>query len=247
MIRSPRDTTVMRRSLSVSSASGVMCPPMRRATIGASVLEHARVRFGDDLKAFHDCGRYVTLAPITAQGRPDCRPLHLLSRPTFSARVQPSARHADEIIDATIRRRRHLVCVLKGAFMFLADLARALDVRRVTLDFIAVSSYGPAPRRPDRCSCSRISTPPIEGRDVVIVEDIVDTGLTLTYLQDILQRAGAAHAAHGLPAEQAVAPRASTCAWTTSASRSTTCSWSATAWTHRDRYRNLPYIAVVGT
>jgi hypoxanthine phosphoribosyltransferase len=80
----------------------------------------------------------------------------------------------------------HLVCVLKGAFMFLADLTRALD-GDATLDFIAVSSYGVSTKSSGQVQLLKDLSESIEGRDVVIVEDIVDTGLTLHYLQDILR------------------------------------------------------------
>jgi hypoxanthine phosphoribosyltransferase len=80
----------------------------------------------------------------------------------------------------------HLVCVLKGAFMFLADLTRALE-GDATLDFIAVSSYGVSTKSSGQVQLLKDLSESIEGRDVVIVEDIVDTGLTLNYLQDILR------------------------------------------------------------
>jgi len=80
----------------------------------------------------------------------------------------------------------HLVCVLKGAFMFLADLTRALE-GDATLDFIAVSSYGASTKSSGQVQLLKDLGTSIEGRDVVIVEDIVDTGLTLNYLQDILR------------------------------------------------------------
>ena len=80
----------------------------------------------------------------------------------------------------------HLVCVLKGAFVFLSDLARAIG-GAVTLDFIAVSSYGSGTQSSGQVQLLKDLETPLEGRDVVIVEDIVDTGLTLTYLQDILR------------------------------------------------------------
>jgi hypoxanthine phosphoribosyltransferase len=75
----------------------------------------------------------------------------------------------------------HLVCVLKGAFMFLADLARAIG-GDVTLDFLAVSSYGASTRSSGQVQFLKDLSHPIAGRDVLIVEDIVDTGLTLAYL-----------------------------------------------------------------
>jgi hypoxanthine phosphoribosyltransferase len=80
----------------------------------------------------------------------------------------------------------HLVCVLKGAFMFLADLARALE-GTATMDFLALSSYGSTTKSSGQVQLLKDLDFALEGRDVVIVEDIVDTGLTLTYLQDILR------------------------------------------------------------
>src|SRR5215218_2296449 len=80
----------------------------------------------------------------------------------------------------------HLVCVLKGAFVFLSDLARQLPPT-TTLDFMAVSSYGTSTKSSGQVQVLKDLDSPVEGRDVLIVEDIVDTGLTLTYLQDILR------------------------------------------------------------
>jgi hypoxanthine phosphoribosyltransferase len=80
----------------------------------------------------------------------------------------------------------HLVCVLKGAFVFLADLARAIS-GDCSLDFMAVSSYGARTKSSGQVQLLKDLDADLEGRDVVIVEDIVDTGLTLTYLQDILR------------------------------------------------------------
>jgi hypoxanthine phosphoribosyltransferase len=79
----------------------------------------------------------------------------------------------------------HLVAVLKGAFMFLSDLIRAMD-RPVSLDFMAVSSYGKATTSSGEVRVLKDVDSRLEGRNVIIVEDIVDTGLTLAYLQEIL-------------------------------------------------------------
>lgn len=77
----------------------------------------------------------------------------------------------------------HLVCVLKGAFMFLADLMRAIG-GPVTCDFIAVSSYA-GTSTTGQVQMLKDLSHPIDGRYVVIVEDIVDTGLTLAHLQSV--------------------------------------------------------------
>ena len=79
----------------------------------------------------------------------------------------------------------HFVAVLKGAFVFLSDLARATP-GRCSIDFIAVSSYGTSTQSSGQVQLLKDLDSGIEGRDVVIVEDIVDTGLTLHYLQQIL-------------------------------------------------------------
>jgi hypoxanthine phosphoribosyltransferase len=74
-----------------------------------------------------------------------------------------------------------LVAVLKGAIVFLADLMRAVDAP-CECDFIAVSSYGASTRSSGIVELTKDLSVPIEGRDVLIVEDIVDTGRTLAYL-----------------------------------------------------------------
>jgi hypoxanthine phosphoribosyltransferase len=137
----------------------------------------------------------------------------------------------------------HFVCVLKGAFMFLSDLARALE-GEATLDFMALSSYGNSTRSSGQVQVLKDLGTAIEGRDVVIVEDIVDTGLTLTYLQDILR---------------ARAPRSlrTACLLSKPSRRVVDVKVEYIGFTiddrfvvgygldHAERYRNLPYIAVV--
>jgi hypoxanthine phosphoribosyltransferase len=80
-----------------------------------------------------------------------------------------------------------LVGVLKGAVMFLADLARQI-AGEVTFDFIAVSSYGKDSRSSGQVKLNKDLDSSIEGKTVIVVEDILDTGLTLRYLLRILQQ-----------------------------------------------------------
>ena len=83
----------------------------------------------------------------------------------------------------------HFICVLKGAFLFLGDLIRVME-GDVTIDFMACSSYGTGTSSSGEVRLSKDLDSGLEGRDVIIVEDIVDTGLTLNYLQEILQARG---------------------------------------------------------
>ncbi len=80
----------------------------------------------------------------------------------------------------------HFICVLKGAYTFLADLARAMEVP-VTLDFLAVSSYGKGKTSSGEVQLTKDLDVSIAGRDVIVVEDIADTGLTLNYLLNMLR------------------------------------------------------------
>ena len=80
----------------------------------------------------------------------------------------------------------HLIAVLKGAFVFLSDLIRHMD-GNVSLDFMAVSSYAKGTTSSGEVRLLKDLDTTLDGRNVVVVEDIVDTGLTLAYLQDILR------------------------------------------------------------
>ncbi|MHB8669778.1 MAG: hypoxanthine phosphoribosyltransferase [Acidimicrobiales bacterium] len=79
-----------------------------------------------------------------------------------------------------------LVGVLKGAFMFMSDLARAIDLP-VEFDFMAVSSYGSATKTSGVVRIVKDLDLDLSGRDVLLVEDIVDSGLTLSYVRKNLQ------------------------------------------------------------
>ena len=95
----------------------------------------------------------------------------------------------------------HVIAVLKGAFIFLSDLARHIP-GHVSLDFMAVSSYAKGTTSSGEVKMVKDLDSALDGRNVIIVEDIVDTGLTLSYLQQILRQilAGYHHAAHTTPA-----------------------------------------------
>ena len=77
-----------------------------------------------------------------------------------------------------------MVGVLKGAALLLADLARSINVD-TTFDFVAVSSYGKGQRSSGAVKLIKDLDEPIEGKNVLIVEDILDTGLTLSYLRKV--------------------------------------------------------------
>ena len=80
----------------------------------------------------------------------------------------------------------HLVAVLKGAFIFLSDLVRHMS-GQVSLDFMALSSYAKGTTSSGEVRLLKDLDTTLDGKNVVIIEDIVDTGLTLLYLQDILR------------------------------------------------------------
>ena len=83
-----------------------------------------------------------------------------------------------------------LLGVLKGASLFLSDLVRATDLR-LGIEFMAISSYGALTRSSGEVKIVKDLDVPIEGRDLIVVEDIVDTGLTLSYLLANLHSRGA--------------------------------------------------------
>ena len=108
----------------------------------------------------------------------------LLDAATIQNRVRELAGEIDR--DYPEGEEIHLVCVLKGGFMFMADLVRGMGPR-VSLDFIAVSSYAKSTTTSGEVRMLKDLDSGLQGRHIVIVEDIVDTGLTLTYLQEILR------------------------------------------------------------
>jgi hypoxanthine phosphoribosyltransferase len=173
---------------------------------------------------------------------PDLRPTEiLLSAEEIQKRVAELA--------GEIRRDfpdgLHMVAVLKGAFVFLSDLARNMQ-GHVSLDFMAVSSYAKGTTSSGEVRLLKDLDTTLDGKHVVIVEDIVDTGLTLMYLQDILRARN---------------PRTlrTCCLLSKPSRRQVDVKVEYIGFTIEDRfvvgygldyaeqYRNLPYIAVLGT
>jgi hypoxanthine phosphoribosyltransferase len=138
----------------------------------------------------------------------------------------------------------HMIAVLKGAFMFLSDLIRHMP-GEVSLDFMALSSYAKGTTSSGEVRLLKDLDTTLDGKHVLIVEDIVDTGLTLTYLQDILRARN---------------PRTlrTACLLSKPSRRQVDVKVEYIGFTIEDRfvvgygldyaeqYRNLPYIAVLG-
>lgn len=80
----------------------------------------------------------------------------------------------------------HLVCVLKGGSFFMCELAKRITVP-VSLDFMSVSSYGSETKSSGVVKIIKDLDEPLVGKDVIVVEDIVDSGRTLSYLMDMLK------------------------------------------------------------
>ena len=138
----------------------------------------------------------------------------------------------------------HLVCVLKGAFVFLSDLARQLP-STTSLDFMAVSSYGTSTKSSGQVQVLKDLDSSVDGRDVVIVEDIVDTGLTLTYLQDILRARSPRHLRTACllskPSRRTIDVKVEYIGFTIEDKFVV-----GYGLDYAEQYRNLPYIAVIG-
>lgn len=105
---------------------------------------------------------------------------------------------SEEEVDARIRqmgeqisrdyagRKVHLICVLKGGSFFMCELAKRITVP-VFLDFMSVSSYGSETKSSGVVKIVKDLDAPLKGKDVIVVEDIVDTGHTLSYLLEMLK------------------------------------------------------------
>jgi hypoxanthine phosphoribosyltransferase len=108
----------------------------------------------------------------------------LIRRSAIRKRVRQVARQITKDFNG---ERVHLVGVLKGACIFLSDLVRELSLD-TSIDFIAVSSYGKGKQSSGQVRVLKDLDSSIQGLNVVVVEDILDTGLTLSYLLRILRQ-----------------------------------------------------------
>jgi hypoxanthine phosphoribosyltransferase len=98
----------------------------------------------------------------------------------LSARITEDYRDTDPV----------LICILKGAVMFYADLVRHIDTH-IAMDFMAVSSYGNATKSSGEVEIRKDLSRPVDGRHVIVVEDIIASGFTLSYLKRVLSSRGA--------------------------------------------------------
>jgi len=92
---------------------------------------------------------------------------------------------ADQISKDYSEKELVVICILKGSFMFLSDLVRQLRIP-VQIDFVRLASYGAGMETSGSVKVTKDIEIPIEGKDVLIIEDIIDTGRTLRYLKDRL-------------------------------------------------------------
>ncbi|GAB6932075.1 hypoxanthine phosphoribosyltransferase [Calditerricola satsumensis] len=106
--------------------------------------------------------------------------------------IREKVRELGEILSAEYAGKNPLViCVLKGAAFFMTDLVRQMNIP-LEMDFMAVSSYGASTQSSGVVRILKDLDTAVEGRHVLVVEDIIDSGLTLSYLIDLLKRRNAA-------------------------------------------------------
>ena len=129
-----------------------------------------------------DYNRRVRLGKAAMSSQP--KPHILFARDEIETAVK---RLAAEIKKDYYDKQPILICVLKGSFMFMADLVRLLDFP-LEVEFIRLSSYGRGRESSGKIKVMQGLRSEVKGRDVLIIEDIVDTGLTISFLLDYLRK-----------------------------------------------------------
>lgn len=112
----------------------------------------------------------------------------LLTKEQIDARVREMAAQIERDFAG---RELTVICILKGAVVFFVDLVRQIDLP-MTMDFMAISSYGSATKSSGVVRILKDLDKPVNGRDVLVVEDIVDSGMTLSFLRENLASRGVA-------------------------------------------------------
>ena len=133
---------------------------------------------------FNETGGYAVLIRNREQ---DLETI-LFAEPEIAHRAEELGKELDTLLNG---ERPIMACVLKGAVFFFTDLCRRME-SPVDLDFIQVSSYGSGTTSSGKIRLKKDMERNVEGRTVVLVEDIVDSGLTLRYLGELLKERGAA-------------------------------------------------------
>ena len=111
----------------------------------------------------------------------------MISQEQIAQRVKELAVQLDQVYQG---RKPLMVCILKGSVVFFADLIREMDTS-MEIDFMSVSSYGAGTTSSGKLKIKKDLSVDIEGRDVLIVEDIIDSGLTLKYIKTLFETRGA--------------------------------------------------------
>ena len=120
----------------------------------------------------------------TTQDSPDYEVLQMISAKSIAARIEELAREIEASFAGT--EKLVLVGLLRGSFVFIADLVRELDLP-VEVDFLEASSYGDAMQSSREVRILKDLRTELAGRDVLVVEDIIDTGHTLRAVLDLLR------------------------------------------------------------
>jgi len=129
-----------------------------------------------------DYNRRARLGKVAMSSQP--KPRILFTRDEIEAAVK---RLAAEIKKDYYGKQPILICVLKGSFMFMADLIRLLDFP-LEVEFIRLSSYGRGRESSGKIKVVQSIRSEVKGRDVLVIEDIVDTGLTVSFLLGYLRK-----------------------------------------------------------